>query len=136
MRSEMISCSSNRERCRERRICRRSRKPSAPRHRGIGADGLIVYSTTPSGASMRLLNADGSRSEISGNGVRCLGAWIASQRGVAMPGQQAPIEIQTEAGVKRLELLACKDGRYTFRAAMGAPEQVEKTTLQIAGQAD
>jgi len=105
------------------------------RHRGIGADGLIVYSTTPSGASMRLLNADGSRSEISGNGLRCLGAWIASQRGVAMPGQQAPIEIQTEAGVKRLELLACKDGRYTFRAAMGAPEQIEKTTLQIAGQA-
>ena len=75
------------------------------RHRGIGADGLIVYSTTPKGASMRLLNADGSRSEVSGNGVRCLGAWIASQRGVPMPGQQAPIEIQTDAGVKRLELL-------------------------------
>jgi diaminopimelate epimerase len=103
------------------------------RHRGIGADGLIVYSTTPSGASMRLLNADGSRSEVSGNGVRCLGAWIASQRGTAMPGQQAPIEIQTEAGVKRLELLAFKDGRYTFRASMGVPEQVTKTTLQVAG---
>ena len=103
------------------------------RHRGIGADGLIVYSTTPAGASMRLLNADGSRSEVSGNGVRCLGAWIASQRGTAMPGQQAPIEIQTEAGVKRLELLAFKDGRYTFRASMGVPEQVTKTTLQVAG---
>jgi diaminopimelate epimerase len=101
------------------------------RHRGIGADGLIVYSTTPSGASMRLLNADGSRSEVSGNGVRCLGAWIASQRGAAMPGQQAPIEIQTDAGVKRLELLACQEGRYTFRAAMGAPEQVERTSLQV-----
>jgi diaminopimelate epimerase len=103
------------------------------RHRGIGADGLIVYSTTPSGASMRLLNADGSRSEVSGNGVRCLGAWIASQRGTAMPGQQAPIEIQTEAGVKRLELLAFEDGRYTFRASMGAPENVAKTTLQVGG---
>jgi len=103
------------------------------RHRGIGADGLIVYSTTPKGASMRLLNADGSRSEVSGNGVRCLGAWIASQRGVAMPGQQAPIEIQTDAGVKRLELLSYRDGRYTFRAAMGAPEQVAKTTLDVDG---
>src|SRR5215203_1524745 len=59
------------------------------RHSGVGADGLIVYRATPGGASMRLLNADGSRSEVSGNGVRCLGAWIASQRGVAMPGQQA-----------------------------------------------
>src|SRR3954470_1411001 len=103
------------------------------RHRGIGADGLIVYSTTPSGASMRLLNADGSRSEVSGNGVRCLGAWIASQRGTAMPGQQAPIEIQTDAGVKRLELIAYKEGRYTFRASMGTPEHVSKTTLQVGG---
>jgi diaminopimelate epimerase len=105
------------------------------RHRGIGADGLIVYSTTPSGASMRLLNADGSRSEVSGNGIRCLGAWIASQRGTAMPGQQAPIEIQTDAGVKRLELIAYKDGRYTFRASMGTPEHVSKTTLQVGGTA-
>ena len=104
------------------------------RHRGIGADGLIVYSTTPSGASMRLLNADGSRSEVSGNGVRCLGAWIASQRGVPMPGQQAPIEIQTDAGVKRLELLSYQDGRYRFRAAMGVPEHVKKTTLDVGGQ--
>ena len=104
------------------------------RHRGIGADGLIVYSTTPKGASMRLLNADGSRSEVSGNGVRCLGAWIASQRGVPMPGQQAPIEIQTDAGVKRLELLSYQEGRYTFRAAMGTPEHVTKTTLDVNGQ--
>src|SRR3954463_4716884 len=103
------------------------------RHRGIGADGLIVYSTTPSGASMRLVHAEGSRSEISGNGVRCLGAWIASQRGVAMPGQQAPIEIETEAGVKRLELLACEEGRYTFRASMGAPERIAREQITVAG---
>ena len=42
------------------------------RHTGIGADGLILYEATPDGASMRLLNADGSRSEVSGNGVRGL----------------------------------------------------------------
>jgi diaminopimelate epimerase len=52
-----------------------------------------------------------------------------------MPGQQAPIEIQTEAGVKRLELLAFKDGRYTFRASMGVPEHVTKTTLHVGGAA-
>ena len=103
------------------------------RHRGIGADGLIVYTTTVSGASMRLLNADGSPSEVSGNGVRCLGAWIVSQRGVPMPGQQAPIAIETDAGVKRLELLAYADGRYTFRAAMGQPEGVARETIDVAG---
>lgn len=105
------------------------------RHRGVGADGLIVYSTNPSGASMRLFNADGSRSEVSGNGVRCLAAWIASQRGVSMPGQQAPIEIQTEAGVKRLELLGHEHGRYTFRASMGMPERVALETINVGGSA-
>ena len=40
------------------------------RHTGIGADGLILYEPTPDGASMRLFNADGSRAEVSGNGVR------------------------------------------------------------------
>lgn len=105
------------------------------RHAGIGADGLIVYATTPSGASMRLLNADGSRSEVSGNGVRCLGAWIASQRGAVMPGRQAPIDIQTDAGIKRLELLGFEDGRYTFRAAMGAPERIAREAIAVGGQA-
>jgi diaminopimelate epimerase len=105
------------------------------RHRGIGADGLIVYKTTAAGAAMKLLNADGSRSEVSGNGVRCLAAWIASQRGVAMPGQQAPIEIETEAGIKRLELLGRADGRYTFRAAMGSPERVARERIAVNGQA-
>src|SRR5438046_10633448 len=46
------------------------------RHTGIGADGLILYQPTPDGASMRLLNPDGSRSEVSGNGVRGLAALL------------------------------------------------------------
>ena len=82
---------------------------------------------------MRLLNADGSRSEVSGNGVRCLGAWLASQRGAAMPGQQAPIDVETDAGIKRLELLGCADGRYTFRASMGSPERIAKERIDVNG---
>ena len=46
------------------------------RHTGIGADGLIVYEPTADGASMRLFNADGSRAEVSGNGVRGLAALL------------------------------------------------------------
>jgi len=46
------------------------------RHAGIGADGLVIYERTAAGASMRLFNADGSRAEISGNGVRGLGALL------------------------------------------------------------
>jgi diaminopimelate epimerase len=100
------------------------------RHRGIGADGLIIYSRTEAGVSMRLLNADGSRSEVSGNGLRCLAAWVASQHG----GSHAPIDVETEAGTKRLELLEYKHGRYTFRAAMGLPEEIALVRIDVGGR--
>ena len=48
---------------------------------GIGADGLIFYVPSATGASMRLFNADGSRAEVSGNGVRALAALIGMQAG-------------------------------------------------------
>jgi len=97
------------------------------RHRGIGADGLIFYRPTARGAAMQLLNADGSYSEVSGNGVRCLGAWLASA------AQARHIDIDTDAGTKSLTLLGTEGGRYTFRASMGKPEQVAKETLDVAG---
>jgi diaminopimelate epimerase len=99
------------------------------RHRGIGADGLILFTETPAGASMRLLNADGSYSEISGNGVRCLAAWLAASR----PAANA-IDIGTDAGVKRLQVLARDGRRYTFRAAMGEPTNIDRVPLEVAGQ--
>jgi diaminopimelate epimerase len=101
------------------------------RHRGIGADGLIVFETRDGGASMQLFNADGSRSEVSGNGVRCLAAWIASTHQLPVG---AFVEVDTDAGLKTLELLDRSEGRYTFCAAMGAPEQIEQHTFQIGDQ--
>jgi len=103
------------------------------RHRGIGADGLIVYSAAL-GAVVRmdLLNADGSYSEVSGNGVRCLAAWLAHERAVPPGGS---IDIETDAGVKGLEVLAVEGRRFTFRAAMGRPEQIEQRTIDVDGTA-
>src|SRR5215213_8013116 len=68
------------------------------RHTGIGADGLILYEQTPDGAEMRLLNADGSRSEVSGNGVRGLAALLLAgdDRG------DLGITIHSEGGIKQL----------------------------------
>jgi len=85
------------------------------RHTGIGGDGLILYTPTPDGALMRLFNADGSRSEVSGNGVRGLGALLLRD------GPRATLTIDTEGGVKRLEWVARNGARHTFRAAMGLP---------------
>src|SRR4029077_3402518 len=68
------------------------------RHTGIGADGLILYEPAPDGASMRLLNADGSRSEVSGNGVRGLAALLLKDD----DRRDVPITVHTEGGVKQL----------------------------------
>lgn len=97
------------------------------RHRGIGADGLMIFRMTGRGAAMRLLNADGSASEISGNGLRCLAAWVAHER------QLADITIETDAGPKVLQKLERQGNRHTFRAAMGHPEDVRKETIAVSG---
>jgi diaminopimelate epimerase len=101
------------------------------RHRGIGADGLIIFEAGEATTSMRLLNADGSASEISGNGVRCLAAWIAFQAGLR---EHETVDIATDAGVKRLELLERKGQRYTFRAAMGPPDAIDRVRLDVHGR--
>jgi diaminopimelate epimerase len=101
------------------------------RHRGVGADGLIIFETVAEATSMQLFNADGSPSEISGNGVRCLAAWVAFQTGATQP---ASIRISTDAGTKRLDLLDRDGTRYTFRAAMGPPERIDRVELEVNGQ--
>jgi diaminopimelate epimerase len=79
---------------------------------------------------MDLLNADGSYSEVSGNGVRCLALWIASDQELP-PGSE--VRIQTDAGEKILEILEQDGPRMRFRAAMGPPEQVTRQTLDVDG---
>src|SRR5947207_651614 len=92
------------------------------RHAGIGGDGLILFEPTSDGASMLLFNADGSRAEVSGNGVRALGA-ILLRNGHASDGDS--VTIHTEAGSKRVTRTArtlpaeAKGVRETFRSAMG-----------------
>ena len=100
------------------------------RHRGLGGDGLIVF-TGGAPARMDLLNADGSYSEISGNGVRCLAAWLAHEA-AASPG--TTLTIETDAGLKPLELLQRDGARFQFRAAMGQPESVVEAAIDVEGK--
>lgn len=101
------------------------------RHHGIGADGLMLVEETPEGAMTRLLNADGSRAEVSGNGVRCAAAYLAHRRGLSAG---ATVVIGTVAGPKRLEVLATAGTRLTFRAEMGPPTELRTETIDVAGQ--
>jgi diaminopimelate epimerase len=99
------------------------------RHRGIGADGLIFYSPTPDGASMALYNADGTRSEVSGNGVRGLAAILLRHDS----GSGGDIVIHTEAGEKRLTRTGRLASRQTFVAAMGAPRGLRQVSAVADG---
>jgi diaminopimelate epimerase len=101
------------------------------RHTGVGADGLILYERTADGASMRLFNADGSRSEVSGNGVRGLAALLLRDNDSL---QEVPITIQSEAGVKRLVRTGRDRSRQTFRAAMGLPVGLRQVDVTAAGE--
>ena len=100
------------------------------RHTGIGADGLIVFEPTDDGASMRLFNADGSRSEVSGNGVRGLAALLLRDDHRA----SAEVTIHTEGGVKRLVRTAQDRLCQTFRAAMGLPVDLRQTPATVEGE--
>jgi diaminopimelate epimerase len=103
-----------------RRVC--------DRHQGVGADGLLFVTETTSGARMHLRNADGSPSELSGNGVRCVGAWLAWVRALADGSQLA---IETDAGPKHLTLVGHGARRFTFRADMGLPEDLRRVELSV-----
>lgn len=121
--ADAASAFEGRERGLARAIC--------DRHQAIGADGLILYELRDRGASMRLFNADGSPSELSGNGLRCLAALVA--RAQNLPTGTA-VDVETDAGVKSLELLAREGERYTFRAALGPPEDVRQVAIPVGGE--
>jgi diaminopimelate epimerase len=101
------------------------------RHTGAGADGLIVWEPAADGATMRLFNADGSRSGVSGNGVRGLAALLLREH--ANAGDVA-VTIHSEGGVKRLVRTGRDGARHTFRAAMGLPVDLRQVDVTAAGE--
>jgi diaminopimelate epimerase len=104
------------------------------RHTGVGADGLILYEPAGDGASMRLFNADGSRAEVSGNGVRGLAALLMRLRGPAEGTGE--LTVRTDAGPKRVIRTApAHDGRWTFQTAMGLPRDLRKVDVTAGGEA-
>jgi diaminopimelate epimerase len=89
------------------------------RHMGVGADGFLVVMpprTKKHQARVRFFNADGSEAEMSGNGIRCVGAFIE-----ARTTTKDILRIETAAGVKSLHVIESGGGKWRFRVAMGRP---------------
>lgn len=86
------------------------------RHRGVGGDGVIAFARDPSGVAMRLFNADGGEAELSGNGVRCLGAYAVA-RGWAAETHQ----VRTAAGPRAVAVRRQEGSRYRVETGLGRP---------------
>ena len=97
-----------------------SRKIS-DRNFGIGSDGLILIqppSEADSHCRMEMYNADGSRGQMCGNGIRCVAKYV-HDHGIA---QDSELLVETDSGTKKLLLVAGEDGRVGEVAVdMGAP---------------
>lgn len=94
------------------------------RHFGVGGDGLIIVRppTTPGhDGRMEMYNADGSRAEMCGNGVRCVARLLLDGR----PPSSRVLRVETDAGVKEIRPAPPPEGDATgelwFEVDMGAP---------------
>ncbi len=99
------------------------------RNFGVGSDGLIMIN--PSKAAdfeMEMYNADGSRSEMCGNGIRCVGKYVYDY-GLT---DKTSITVETLAGIKYLDF-TIEDGKVKqVRVDMGSPELLPENVPVIA----
>ncbi|MFH1418139.1 MAG: diaminopimelate epimerase [Planctomycetota bacterium] len=102
-------------------------RATSDRHRGVGSDGLILICPPDDGveahARMEVYNADGSRAEMCGNGIRCVAKYviesgIASGKCVA---DRRAVRIQTDRGVRALEAYLSNGLVQRVRVDMGRP---------------
>lgn len=101
------------------------------RHRGIGADGILYVDHSGQYPHMIVSNADGSRPEMCGNGLRCVAAYLAQQ--VAKGQDVVNLVINTDAGEKRC-VVERGDRGYAVTVDMGVARQTEPLHVTIAGQ--
>ena len=98
------------------------------RHNGVGADGvewMVPHFTAD--VEIKLINADGSPAEISGNGTRCVAAYVCAQLG------KERVSILTGAGMKICTLTARRDSEYEFEIEMGEAVVENELVLKLSG---
>jgi diaminopimelate epimerase len=106
------------------------------RHRGVGADGVEwLFPDAEAGVKAdvkaRLINADGSEAEISGNGTRCVAAEICSRK--TKTDDKAEVVVRTGAGLKTCRLVGRQASTFEFEVEMGQPEVGAQLSIETMG---
>lgn len=103
-------------------------KKLCARNTGIGADGIEFVDYRSDGSLfLRLFNADGSEAELSGNGTRCVAAWLAQSE------SREDITFGTHGGLRHCRvLLKERETEWWIESAMGVP-RVMPRAIEIAG---
>lgn len=99
------------------------------RHFGVGSDGLIMINPSDcADFEMEMYNADGSRGEMCGNGIRCVAKYVYDY-GLT---DQTRISVETLGGIKYLDLMV-EDGKVrSVKVDMGRPElRPEKIPVRV-----
>jgi diaminopimelate epimerase len=97
------------------------------RHNGVGADGVEwLFPAQDADIRARLINADGSDAEISGNGTRCVAAYLCSEN------PQQHVNIRTGAGIKNCRLISHNHKSFEFEIAMGEPQVGDEFPIKVA----
>ena len=104
-------------------------KKVSNRNFGIGSDGLIMINPSDvADFEMEMYNADGSRSEMCGNGIRCVEKYVYDY-GLT---EKEHISVETLAGIKYLDLTV-EDGKVKLvKVDMGNPELVPANSPIVA----
>jgi diaminopimelate epimerase len=91
------------------------------RNTSIGADGIEFLEWRKGGEFfLRLFNADGSEAELSGNGTRCVAAWLAQSEGLH------EVALGTHSGVRRCRVIEAADPSYVIESEMGVPHVMQR----------
>src|SRR5271163_1635200 len=98
------------------------------RNTGVGADGIEFLERRADGSYfLRLFNADGSEAELSGNGTRCVAAWLAESEGIE------EVALGTHGGVRKCRVIVkAAETPWWIESGMGIP-RVMPRTIEIEG---
>ncbi len=94
------------------------------RNTSIGADGIEFVEWKKDGTFfLRLFNADGSEAELSGNGTRCVAAWLAMSEGLTK------VVLGTHGGPRTCAVIEDAEPQYRIESDMGVPRVMPRTIV-------